>query len=187
MGFKNGNPLHRGFVNGNSLDLGKAVGLMKSPTWGIWWIPPLSPNFLLRGIPKNVWNLIFFSRKKVLVPPGKFWRLIFYIDFFRVPPQKIILLFSPVFFFCPWHFRFWELSRPFCVYFHAQSKIVTDIFSQKCHARYHGQIYENQKMSRVLFVIVTGICAAGVKKRVYSAAVQGVAVLLFFYFCYGHL
>ena len=63
--------------------------------------------------------------------------------------------------------------------FHVQSKILTGIFSQQCHARFHGQIYENQKMSRVLFDIVTDICAVGAKKRVYIAPVQ-VSTVLFF-------
>ena len=129
-----------------------------------------------------------FPKEKSVGTPWKILKNHFFIDFFlEYPHKKSVFFFHPWHFFCPWHFRFWELSRPFLRVtgtfkekFHGQSKIVTGIFSQKCHACFHGQIYENQKMSRVLFDIVTGICAAGAKKK--ESILQQCRVLLFFFF-----
>ena len=86
----------RGLVNGNSLDFGKAGGLMKSPIYGYLVISPAFPKFSSSGYTQKCLKYQLYSMKKSVGTPSKIFKTHFFIDFFLVHLQKISVLFSPV-------------------------------------------------------------------------------------------
>ena len=100
----------RGLVNGNSLDFGKAGGLMKSPIYGYLVKSPAFPKFSSWGYTQKCRKSQILSRKKKCgYSPKNFEDSFFLSSFFRVPPQKSSVLFSPVTLFLPVSFSIFRI------------------------------------------------------------------------------
>ena len=78
----------RGLVNGNSLDFGKAGGLMKSPIYGYLVKSPAFPKFSSSGYTQKCLKYQLFSMKKSVGTPSKIFKTHFFIDFFLSTPTK---------------------------------------------------------------------------------------------------